>query len=64
MQVLEGQSNVLIDRNPTAVQKNGLLEIEDSEEMSVDNTGSETLALYVTISPLPLSENYSVNADF
>lgn len=31
--------------------------------MSVDNTGESTLVLYVTISPLPTSEKYTMDAD-
>lgn len=63
IQILNGEGIINIDGNPVSVEKNHLVQLEGQEEMSVDNTGEEILELYVTISPKPLSDRYSQNAD-
>ena len=45
------------------MNENDLLQIDGPEEISVDNTGQNTLVLYVTISPIPPSEDYSIDVD-
>lgn len=64
LQVLKGEGNVIVDDKTVAVSEDDLLEIDGQEKLSVDNTGENTLSLYVSISPLPTSEKYSVDVDF
>lgn len=63
LQVIKGQAEVLVDGKSVNASQNDLIQLDGPEEMSVNNTGQETLALYVTISPLPPSEKYTVDAD-
>lgn len=63
LQVIKGKANVNVDGKKTSMDENDLLQLDGPEEMSVDNTGQNTLALYVTISPLPPSENYTIDVD-
>ncbi|ADI74306.1 conserved hypothetical protein [Methanohalobium evestigatum Z-7303] len=63
LQVIKGEAVVNVDGEPVSMNESELLQIDGSEEMSVDNTGQNVLILYVTISPQPPSENYLVDAD-
>ncbi|MFW6287728.1 MAG: cupin domain-containing protein [bacterium] len=63
LQVVKGKAEVLVDGKPVDASQNDLIQLDGPEEMSVNNTGEETLVLYVTISPLPPSEKYTVDAD-
>lgn len=63
LQVIEGKAQVNVDDKPVAMEQRELIQIDGPEKMSVDNIGNNTLILYVTISPLPPEERYSVDAD-
>ena len=63
LQVIKGKADVNVDDKTVSIKEKDLIEIDGSEKMSVDNTGDKTLILYVTISPLPPSEKYTVDAD-
>lgn len=63
LQVMKGQAEVIVDGESVPMEENNLLQLDGPEEMSVDNTGQDTLVLYVTISPLPPAEKYRVDAD-
>lgn len=63
LSVLTGKANVHADGKTSAVAAQDLIQLDGPEKMSVDNTGEETLALYVTISPAPPSDQYSRDAD-
>lgn len=63
LQVLKGEAVVNVDGEPVPVGEKELLQLDGPEEMSVDNTGANKLVLYVTISPLPPSEKYTVDVD-
>lgn len=64
LQVLTGKADVKINGEPEPVTAGDLLQIDGPEEMAVDNTGSDTLRLYVTISPTPTDDKYKTDADF
>ncbi|MFW6389989.1 MAG: cupin domain-containing protein, partial [Halanaerobiales bacterium] len=64
IQIISGKAEVNVDDEVIAMVENDLLQVDGDETMSVDNIGSTTLVLYVTISPLPPSEKYTENADF
>ncbi|MFW5976397.1 MAG: cupin domain-containing protein [Bacillota bacterium] len=63
LQVMDGEGRVNVDGEKVYLSKHDLLQLDGAEKMSVDNTGEKTLVLYVTISPLPPSEKYRVDAD-
>ncbi|MFW5985567.1 MAG: cupin domain-containing protein, partial [Halanaerobiaceae bacterium] len=63
LQVLSGQARVNVDEKPVLMEEKELIKIDGPETMSVDNTGQDTLVLYVTISPLPPAEKFAVDAD-
>ncbi|MFW5787961.1 MAG: cupin domain-containing protein [Halanaerobiales bacterium] len=63
LQVLRGQARVNVDEKPVLMEEKELIKIDGPETMSVDNTGQDTLVLYVTISPLPPAEKFAVDAD-
>ncbi|MEJ6950003.1 cupin domain-containing protein [Natronospora cellulosivora (SeqCode)] len=64
LQVLSGKGNVVVDGKTVSVVENDLVQLDGPEEMSVDNTGDKTLSLYVSISPIPPSDKYTVDVDF
>ena len=61
--VLTGKADLHVDGQSVPLKANDWVQLDGPENMSVDNTGSETLRLYVTISPAPPSDAYSKNAD-
>ncbi|MFN2362679.1 MAG: cupin domain-containing protein [Halarsenatibacteraceae bacterium] len=63
LQVLKGEAEVLIDQKSVKAAKGDLIQIDGQEEMIVNNTGQQILELYVTISPTPPSEKYTVDAN-
>jgi quercetin dioxygenase-like cupin family protein len=63
LHVLAGGGTLHFDGQTTPLSKNRLIQLDGPEKMSVDNTGSDTLVLYVTISPNPPAAGYSVDAD-
>jgi quercetin dioxygenase-like cupin family protein len=63
LQVLSGNGVLHVDGQPFALAEKQLVQLEGPEKMSVYNTGEQTLVLYVTISPNPPAEGYSVDAD-
>ncbi|MFW6006882.1 MAG: cupin domain-containing protein [Bacillota bacterium] len=63
LQVMKGKCMVNVDEKKVSLSRDDLIQIDGPEKMSVDNTGKETLVLYVTISPLPPEEKYRVDAD-
>jgi len=63
LQVLNGEAEFLIDERSVKAVKGDLIQIDGQEEMRVNNTGQEILELYVTISPTPPSEKYTVDAN-
>lgn len=63
LQVMRGQAEVNVDGKKLAMKEDELLQLEGAEKMVVNNNGENTLVLYVTISPLPPSEDYTVDAD-
>ncbi|MDW7650491.1 MAG: cupin [Bacillota bacterium] len=63
VQVLTGTANVNADGQTVSLAEKELVQLDGPEKMSVDNTGAETLVLYVSISPLPPAEGYSVDVD-
>lgn len=63
MKVLQGTANVTIDDQVVPLAENELLQIEGSENMSVENTGNDTLQLYITLSPTPTAVNYAKDVD-
>ncbi len=63
LQVLKGEAVVNVNDEPVPMSENELMEIDGAEKMSVDNNGDNTLVLYVTISPLPPSDKYTVDVD-
>ena len=63
LQVLNGEADVIIDGETVNVDVDDLVQIDGQEEMRVNNIGQETLELYVTISPTPPDEKYTVDAN-
>ncbi|MGM0414597.1 MAG: cupin domain-containing protein [Bacillota bacterium] len=63
LQVLKGKAEVIIDGNSVLSAAGDLIQIDGQEEMVVNNTGQEILELYVTISPTPPDEKYTVDAN-
>ena len=63
LQVLNGEADVIIDGETVNVDVDDLVQIDGQEEMRVNNIGQETLELYVTISPNPPDEKYTVDAN-
>ena len=64
LNVINGTARLIVDEQSFNIQENDLIKIDGPETMSVHNTGSEYLVLYVTISPIPSDEKYAQNADF
>ena len=64
LNVVNGEARLIVDEQSFNIQENDLIKIDGPETMSVNNTGSENLVLYVTISPLPSDEKYAQNANF
>ncbi|MFW5873565.1 MAG: cupin domain-containing protein [Bacillota bacterium] len=63
LQVLKGEAVVLIDDKSVKMAEGDLLQLDGQEEMVVNNTGQDVLELYVTISPTPPDEKYTVDAN-
>lgn len=63
LQVLIGKANLNVDGKTVPMEQQELIQLDGPETMSVDNVGSETLVLYVSISPAPPSEKYAVDVD-
>lgn len=63
LQVLVGKATLKVDGKTVAMEQKELVQLDGPETMSVDNIGSETLVLYVSISPAPPSEKYAVDVD-
>lgn len=63
IQVITGKANVSADGQTLSLGEKELVQLDGPEKMSVDNAGEETLVLYVSISPLPPAEGYSVDVD-
>ena len=63
LQVLKGEAEVIIDGKSVQAAEGDLIQIDGQEEMVVNNTGQEILELYVTISPTPPDEKYTVDAN-
>lgn len=63
IQVLKGSGKALVDGKPVLIEKDDLLEVEGKEKVAVENTGDETICLYVTLSPNPPSEQYTEDLD-
>lgn len=61
--VMAGSGTLHVNDQASPMEENQLFQLDGPEKMSVDNTGNKTLVLYVTISPNPPSEKYSVDAD-
>ncbi|WP_408956551.1 cupin domain-containing protein [Natroniella sp. ANB-PHB2] len=63
LQVIQGSANLKVDDKTSPIQENDLIQLDGPESMSVENNDNEILILYVTISPAPPSEKYSVDVD-
>lgn len=63
IQVLKGSADAKVDKEPLFIEAGDLIQVEGREKISVTNTGSETLSLYVTLSPNPPSEEYTTDLD-
>lgn len=63
MKVLQGSANATIEGTIVPVTEGDLLQIEGSENMSVENTGTGKLELYITLSPTPTAVNYAKDVD-
>lgn len=63
LQVISGGAEVKVDGKAVTLNEGDLLQLEGAEKMMVNNNGPKTLVLYVTISPLPPSEDYRVDVD-
>jgi len=64
VQVIQGKATVNADDKSVTVETNDLIQLDGPENMSIQNTGDDTLILYVTISPAPPSEKYALDVDF
>ena len=63
MKVMQGTANVTIEGQIVPVTEGDLLQIEGSENMSVENTGNGKLELYITLSPTPTAVDYAKDVD-
>jgi quercetin dioxygenase-like cupin family protein len=63
IQVIRGSANATINGQTVSVSAGDLFQAEGQEKVSVENNGSETLSLYVTLSPNPPSEQYTEDLD-
>lgn len=61
--VLAGNGVATTNGKETDIATQDLLQIEGQETLGLQNTGDSTLTVYVTLSPLPPSEAYYVDAD-
>lgn len=63
VQILRGNADFIIDDNTVIPLKTGeIIEVDGREKMQVDNTGMNTLSIFVTISP-NIGDQYGQNAD-
>lgn len=63
IQVIKGSAEAKVNGQPLPITTDDLLQVEGHEKVSIDNTGNETLSLYVTLSPNPPLEQYTVDLD-
>lgn len=63
IQVLKGTSDAKVDGQVIPMETGSLLQLEGNEKFSVNNSGDETLSLYVTLSPNPPPEQYTEDVD-
>lgn len=62
LQVMAGEAEVITDGIATPLKEGEMIQVDGSESLQVDNTGDDTLRLYVTISPMG-SEAFATDAD-
>ncbi len=63
MKVLQGTANVTINDKIVPLTEGELLQVEGSENMSVENVGEVTLQLFITLSPTPTAVDYAKDVD-
>lgn len=63
VQVIQGTALVNANEKTISAEKDDLIQLDGPENMSIQNSGEDDLVLYVTISPLPPSEQYAIDAD-
>ena len=61
-QIMKGEADVCIDGTITPLRTSELMQIEGQESVQVKNTGTDTLQLFVTISPIG-TEAFAKDAD-
>jgi quercetin dioxygenase-like cupin family protein len=62
LQVMGGEAKVFTDGVATPLKEGEVIQVDGKESLQVENTGNDTLRLYVTISPIG-SEAFATDAD-
>ncbi len=63
IEVIQGKAKVNANEKTISAEKGDLIQLDGPENMSINNSGEDSLILYVTISPAPPSEQYALDAD-